>query len=63
LNKLTKTRFKEAFKRGLGCSYVELKESDNREKYKDIVLWSCLRNTCYDMQCEGGREGFGNESA
>lgn len=56
--KLTKTHFKEAFKRGLGNSYIELKESTNREQYKDIVLWSCLRNTCYDMQCEGGRGIF-----
>lgn len=56
--KLTRTQFKEAFKRGLGNSYIELKESKDREKYKDIVLWSCLRNTCYDMQCEGGRGVF-----
>lgn len=56
--KLTKTQFKEAFKRGLGSSYIELKESNCREKYKDIVLWACLRNTCYDMQCEGGRGTF-----
>ncbi|MBE1446166.1 hypothetical protein [Paenibacillus sp. OAS669] len=58
VRKLTKTQFKEAFKRGLGNSYIELKESNNREKYKDIVLWSCLHNTCYDMQCEGGRGIF-----
>ncbi|BBI35589.1 hypothetical protein KCTCHS21_49880 [Cohnella abietis] len=53
--KLTRTQFKEAFKRGLGHSYIELKESNCREKYKDIILWSCLRNTCYDMQSEGKR--------
>ncbi|WP_138756170.1 hypothetical protein [Paenibacillus sinopodophylli] len=56
--KRSKKQFKEDFKRGLGHSYLELKESENREKYKDIVLWSCLRNTCYDMQCEGGRGIF-----
>lgn len=54
----TKAQFKEAFKRGLGSSYLMLKESNNREKYMDIVLWCCLRNTCYDMQCEGGRGSF-----
>ncbi|MBY0011608.1 hypothetical protein [Paenibacillus typhae] len=58
VKKWTKTQFKEAFKRGLGSSYLMLKESKNREKYMDIVLWCCLRNTCYDMQCEGGRGGF-----
>lgn len=56
--KLTKTQFKEAFKRGQGNSFIELRDSNCREKYKDIVLWSCLRNTCYDMQCEGGRGIF-----
>ncbi|KUP25427.1 hypothetical protein [Paenibacillus sp. DMB5] len=56
--KWAKTQFKEAFKRGLGSSYLMLKESNNREKYRDIVLWCCLRNTCYDTQCEGGRGSF-----
>ncbi len=53
--KRTKAQFREDFKRGLGRSYIELKESKSREKFKDVVLWACLRNTCYDMQCEGGR--------
>jgi len=52
---MTKTQFKEAFKRGLGSAYLELKACNSREKYKDIVLWCCLHDTCYDMQCEGGR--------
>jgi hypothetical protein len=52
---MTKTQFKEAFRRGLGSAYLELKNSDNLEKYKDVVLWCCLHNTCYDMQCEGSR--------
>lgn len=56
--KWAKTQFKEGFKRGLGSSYLMLKESNNREKYKGIVLWCCLRNTCYDTQCEGGRGSF-----
>jgi len=53
-NKLTKTQFKEAFKRGLGHSYVVLKESNDREKYKDIVLWSCLHNTCFNAKSKFG---------
>lgn len=52
---MTKVQFKEAFRRGLGSAFIELKSCDSRSKYKDIVLWSCLHNTCYDMQCEGGR--------
>lgn len=52
---MTKNKFKEAFRRGLGSAYLELKNSDHIEDFKDIVLWCCLHNTCYDMQCEGGR--------
>ncbi len=58
LKEPTKTQFKEDFKRGLGSSYIQLKDSNNREKYRDIVLWCCIHNTCYDMQCEGGRGSF-----
>lgn len=52
---MIKSKFKEAFRRGLGSAYIELKNCISREKYKDIVLWCCLHNTCYDAQCEGGR--------
>jgi hypothetical protein len=52
---MTKSQFKEAFRRGLGSAYIELKNCSSLEKYKDIVLWCCLHNTCYDMQCEGER--------
>ncbi|HEY9059527.1 MAG TPA: hypothetical protein VIO64_03340 [Pseudobacteroides sp.] len=52
---MTKGQFKEAFRRGLGSAYLELKNSKCPEEYKDIVLWCCLHNTCYDMQCEGSR--------
>lgn len=52
---MTKVQFKEAFRRGLGCAYLELQNPNSREKFKDIVLWCCIHNTCYDMQCEGSR--------
>ena len=52
---MTKSQFKETFKRGLGSAYIELKNSNHIEKYKDIVLWCCTHNTCYDMQCAGSR--------
>ena len=52
---MTKVQFKEAFRRGLGSAFIELKTNNLREKFKDIVLWCCLHNTCYDMQCEGDR--------
>ncbi len=52
---MTKSQFKETFRRGLGSAYLELKKGNHLEEYKDIVLWCCLHNTCYDKQCEGSR--------
>lgn len=55
---MTKNQFKEAFKRGLGRALIELQRTDNPDKYKEIILWGCLSNTCYDTQCEGGRADY-----
>ena len=52
---MNKSQFKKAFMQGLGSAYIELKNISSRERYKEIILWCCLHNTCYDMQCEGGR--------
>lgn len=52
---MNKSQFKKAFSQGLGSAYIELKNCSSREKYKEIILWCCLHNICYDMQCEGGR--------
>jgi len=52
---MTKRKFKEAFRRGLGSTYLELKSCNHIDDYKDVVLWCCLHDTCYDSQCEGGR--------
>lgn len=55
---MTRNGFKEAFRRGLGSAYIELNNITSREKFKDIVLWCCLNNTCYDSQSEGGRSVY-----
>ena len=43
---------------GLGRCAVALKSSQDAEKYKDTVLWGCLNNLSYDLQCEGTRAGY-----
>lgn len=55
---MTPYQFKEAFRRGLGIAIIELTENENRDAFRDIVLWCCLHNTCYDMQCEGDRSSY-----
>lgn len=55
---MTNTAFKKAMIRGLGRCVIELNDSNNIEKYRDIVLWGCLNNLSYDTQCEGTRSEY-----
>ena len=52
---MTKKDFKQDLLRGLGSALVELKASENPQRYYDIVLYACLHDTTYDMQSEGDR--------
>lgn len=55
---MTKTRFKKALRRGLGSALITLKQHENPEEFKDIVLWCCLHVTSYDAQSEGNRSKY-----
>ena len=50
---MTDKEFLHQLRRGIGSAIVELKQSDNREKYKEIVYSCCLKDIGYDNQCEG----------
>jgi hypothetical protein len=54
----TKKQFKEALAKGLGSAIMYLQRCSDPTQYHDIVLWACLRNTCYDPQCEGFRSWY-----
>ena len=43
---------------GLGRCNIVLQESEETEKYKDVVLWGCLHNLSFDTQCEGTRADY-----
>ena len=55
---MTKKQFKHDFLRGLGSALIELQSSDNPKRFYDTVLYGCLHNTTYDMQCEGDRSWY-----
>ena len=55
---MTKKQFKHSFFRGLGSAIIELEHCHDKVKYRDIVLYACLHNTTYDMQCEGNRSFY-----
>lgn len=52
---MNKAQFKHDFLRGLGSALIELRSSCNPKQFFDIVMYGCLHNTTYDMQCEGDR--------
>ena len=52
---MTKTAFRSDFLRGLGSALIELHSCTDPAKYYEIILYGCLNNTTYDMQCEGDR--------
>ena len=60
---MTKKQFKSDFFRGLGSALIALQTGDNPKQFYDIVLYGCLHNTTYDMQCEGDRGRYLSEAA
>lgn len=55
---MTKKEFKRAMQCGLGRCIQELQNTDDLEKYRDIILWGCTHNLSYDAQCEGTKAWY-----
>lgn len=51
-------QFRDAMKRGLGRCIIELQNAENKDNYRDDVLWGCLHNISFDAQCEGTRGSY-----
>lgn len=60
---MNKAQFKHDFLRGLGSALVELRSNCNPIQFRDIVMYGCLHNTTYDMQCEGNRGWYLSQAA
>ena len=52
---MNKAQFKHDFLRGLDSALIELNSNCNPKQFREIVMYGCLHNTAYDMQCEGDR--------
>lgn len=55
---MNKKDFKRYMQQGLGKCYLELSQSKDVSRYKDVVLWGCLHNLSFDTQCEGTRAEY-----
>ena len=55
---MTKKAFKYDMQRGLGSCVLELKNTQDKEKFRPLVLWGCSRDMAYDAQSEGCRSVY-----
>lgn len=55
---MTKKEFKRAMQCGLGRCVQELHNTDDLEKYREIILWGCTHKLSFDAQCEGTRAWY-----
>ena len=55
---MTEKKFSQALRRGLGSAILELKNTGNNSKYRDIVLRCCLSCIAYDTQSEGTKGNY-----
>lgn len=55
---MTKKAFKYDMQRGLGSCVLELRNTQDIEKFRPLVLWGCSRDMAYDAQCEGCRSVY-----
>lgn len=52
---MTDKEFLHQLRRGIGSALIELRQNDNRVKYKEIVYRCCLKDIGYDTQIEGSK--------
>lgn len=50
--------FKNLLNAGHGRCYTTLSQSEDKEKYRKVLLWGCLNVLSYDWQCEGTRAAY-----
>lgn len=50
---MTDKEFLHQFRRGIGSAIIELRQNENRLKYKEMVFRCCLKDIGYDTQTEG----------
>ena len=55
---MLKRKFIDNIKKGLGKAYLELETAENREDYKESVLYACFNNCSYDFTTEGSKGAY-----
>ena len=53
---MTQNEFKEAMFKGLGRCIRAVQHDP--ERYRELVIWACGHDLCFDAQCEGSRDWY-----
>lgn len=55
---MLKKNFIDNIRRGLGRAYLELESAENKEEYRETLLYACLNNCSYDFVTEGSKGAY-----
>ena len=55
---MLKKKFIDDIRKGLGRAYLELESAENKEEYKETLLYACLNNCSYDFITEGSKGAY-----
>ncbi|MCL2045432.1 MAG: hypothetical protein FWG88_03500 [Oscillospiraceae bacterium] len=55
---MTIKEFRQSLRRGIGSAIIEISNSNDKEKYIDIVEYYCKRDISYDVQSEGTKSDY-----
>ena len=55
---MLKKNFIDNIRRGLGRAYLELEAAENKEEYKETLLYTCFNNCSYDFTTEGSKGAY-----
>ena len=53
-----KKAFLNNIRRGLGCTYIELRDCKNKDEYLETLIFACLHDCAYDLMTEGPKSYY-----
>ena len=55
---MLKKKFIDTIRKGLGRGYLELESAENKEEYRESLLYACLSDCSYDFVSEGSKGAY-----
>lgn len=55
---MLKKKFIDTIRKGLGRAYLEIEAAENKEEYRESLLYACLSDCSYEFVCEGSKGAY-----